>query len=100
MSIAQGITRQGTAFAEGEVIPSRFTCDGDGEQPSLTLGGRARRCRVLALVVDDPDARGPSTGWCSTCRPIQTVSSQVRFPGARQAKNSGVEPLPTVSADR
>lgn len=47
-----------TSFAEGEVIPSRFTCDGDDVSPDLSWEGAPEGTATIALVVDDPDARG------------------------------------------
>ena len=92
MSITQGITVRSTAFAEGEVIPSRFTCDGDGEQPSLTWEGVPGDAAALALVVDDPDApRGTFTHWVVVDLPSDATGLEPgALPhGARQAKNSG-----------
>ena len=92
MSTAQVITVRSTAFAEGEGIPSRFTCDGDGEQPSLTWEGVPGEAEALALVVDDPDApRGTFTHWVVLDLPADTTGLEagVLPPGASQAKNSG-----------
>ena len=47
-----------TAFAEGETIPRRYTCDGDDVSPPLAWKGVPARARALALVVEDPDAPG------------------------------------------
>jgi Raf kinase inhibitor-like YbhB/YbcL family protein len=44
------------AFADGQTIPKRFTCDGDGVSPPLAFRGVPPRARELALVVEDPDA--------------------------------------------
>ncbi|MBA2633213.1 MAG: YbhB/YbcL family Raf kinase inhibitor-like protein [Chloroflexi bacterium] len=47
-----------SAFAEGEGIPSRFTCDGDDVSPPLAWSGSPEGTAAYALIVDDPDARG------------------------------------------
>ena len=47
-----------TAFDEGGEIPQRFTCDGDDVSPDLTWEGAPPETAALALIVDDPDARG------------------------------------------
>jgi Raf kinase inhibitor-like YbhB/YbcL family protein len=44
------------AFAEGDEIPTRFTCDGETVSPPLTWSGGSPT--AWALVVDDPDAPG------------------------------------------
>lgn len=53
------------AFADGEKIPSKFTCDGEDISPSLTISGVPQEAKSLALVIHDPDAPGPKgfTHW-------------------------------------
>jgi Raf kinase inhibitor-like YbhB/YbcL family protein len=53
---AATITVRSTAFAEGEEIPERFTCDGKDLSPPLEWSGGP--AKAWALVVDDPDAPG------------------------------------------
>lgn len=45
-----------TAFSEGEKIPARYTCDGEGTNPDLELLEVPVQAESLVLVVDDPDA--------------------------------------------
>lgn len=49
------------AFAQGEVIPSRFTCEGDDTSPELRITGIPQEAKSLVLIVDDPDA--PAGTW-------------------------------------
>jgi len=52
------------AFAEGEPIPARHTCDGDDVSPVLAWSGAPDGTVGLALCLDDPDAgRYPFTHW-------------------------------------
>jgi Raf kinase inhibitor-like YbhB/YbcL family protein len=52
------------AFKEGEPIPSRFTCAGADVSPPLAWSGVPQNAKVLALVVEDPDAPGGTwTHW-------------------------------------
>jgi len=44
------------SFQEGELIPERYTCDGDNRSPVLTWSDLPEGTRSLALVLDDPDA--------------------------------------------
>jgi len=44
--------------AEGGTIPRRFTCDGEDVSPGLEWAGAPDGTAALALMVDDPDARG------------------------------------------
>lgn len=45
-----------TAFKEGELIPPKFTCDGDDVNPFLEFRGVPEGTQSLALVVDDTDS--------------------------------------------
>jgi Raf kinase inhibitor-like YbhB/YbcL family protein len=52
------------AFANGEPIPERYTCDGDDVSPSIAWTAPPDGTRALALCLDDPDAgRYPFTHW-------------------------------------
>lgn len=48
-----------SAFADGEAIPAKYTCDGAGISPPLAWRGAPALAKSLALVVDDPDAPDP-----------------------------------------
>jgi Raf kinase inhibitor-like YbhB/YbcL family protein len=51
-------TLSSTAFTEGSPIPRKFSCDGENVSPSLMWEGAPDDTASLALIVDDPDARG------------------------------------------
>lgn len=51
---AATITVSSPAFAEGNSMPARFTCDGEAVSPPLEWSGGS--AKAWALVVDDPDA--------------------------------------------
>jgi Raf kinase inhibitor-like YbhB/YbcL family protein len=46
------------AFADGQSIPSKYTCDGGDAIPPLAFASVPPNAKSLALVVDDPDAPG------------------------------------------
>lgn len=49
------------AFAHGDLIPSRYTCDGEDLSPPLVWEDVPEGTSALALVLDDPDA--PAGTW-------------------------------------
>jgi Raf kinase inhibitor-like YbhB/YbcL family protein len=54
------------AFANGEPIPERYTCDGANVSPPLHWSGVPSNAQSLALIVEDPDApdpNAPKTTW-------------------------------------
>jgi Raf kinase inhibitor-like YbhB/YbcL family protein len=50
-----------SAFADGGVIPRRFTCDGEDVSPPLAWTDVPCAARSLVLLCDDPDA--PAGTW-------------------------------------
>lgn len=48
------------AFADGEAIPSKYTCEGDDISPPLAWSDVPPNAKSLALIVDDPDAPDPA----------------------------------------
>ena len=49
------------AFADKQMIPSEYTCDGANKIPPLEIAGVPANAKSLALVTDDPDA--PMGTW-------------------------------------
>lgn len=58
--VAQDITVASPVIVEGERIPERFTCHGDGISPPLQWSGFPADTESLAIVVDAPEAAGGS----------------------------------------
>jgi Raf kinase inhibitor-like YbhB/YbcL family protein len=53
-----------SAFAGGQPIPQRHSCEGEDLSPPLSWTGVPEGAASLALIVDDPDApRGTFTHW-------------------------------------
>ena len=50
-----------SSFNDGDMIPSKYTCDGDNISPPLSWTGVPNEAKSLTLIVDDPDA--PSGVW-------------------------------------
>jgi Raf kinase inhibitor-like YbhB/YbcL family protein len=55
------ITLTSSAFAEGETIPKKYSCDGDNVSPPLSWSDLPDGTMSLALIMDDPDA--PAGTW-------------------------------------
>ncbi len=49
------------AFAEGEMIPKKYSCDGEGVSPALKWENIPEDAKSLVLISDDPDA--PAGTW-------------------------------------
>ncbi len=84
-----------TAFADGDKIPARYTCDGENVSPPLAWGEPPPQTRSFALIVDDPDAPvGVFTHWVifnipSDARKLEeAIPTGEQLPsGALQGKN-------------
>lgn len=50
-----------SAFKDKEIIPSRFTCDGEDINPEILIEDIPIGTKSLALIADDPDS--PSGNW-------------------------------------
>lgn len=50
-----------SAFEEGAMIPSKYTCDGENVSPPLSWSGAHAETKTFALINDDPDA--PAGTW-------------------------------------
>lgn len=44
------------AFKNNELIPPKYTCDGENINPSLEFSGVPENAKSLVLIMDDPDA--------------------------------------------
>jgi phosphatidylethanolamine-binding protein (PEBP) family uncharacterized protein len=95
MTSTASISVQSPAFAEGQPIPRRYTCDGDNVSPPLSWTGLPAGTGSVALVVDDPDApSGTYTRWV-VVNVAPTVTSFDQDPSAgerptgRQQRRSG-----------
>ena len=53
------LTLTSSAFADGQPIPRKYTCEGEDVSPPLAWSGVPAQAKSLALIVDDPDAPDP-----------------------------------------
>jgi Raf kinase inhibitor-like YbhB/YbcL family protein len=62
-----------TAFADGEPIPARYTCDGADVSPPISIREIPDGTASLALVMDDPDAAaGTWDHWVAYDIPVRS----------------------------
>jgi Raf kinase inhibitor-like YbhB/YbcL family protein len=47
-----------SSFEDGEIIPDKFTCDGENISPAISWVELPPEVKSLALICDDPDAPG------------------------------------------
>lgn len=50
------MTIESSAFKEGQLIPKKFTCDGEDISPQLSWKGAPQHTVSFVLIFDDPDA--------------------------------------------
>jgi Raf kinase inhibitor-like YbhB/YbcL family protein len=52
------------AFADGQTIPQKYSCDGEDISPPLEWAGTPDTAQSIALICEDPDApSGTFTHW-------------------------------------
>jgi len=62
-----------SAFKNGDMIPAKYTCQGEDVNPQLKIEGVPASAKSLALIVDDPDApMGTWVHWLVKDMPINT----------------------------
>jgi len=87
LSLAQTITS--TAFKHNSVIPSKYSCEGEGINPPLFISALPEGTRSLALILHDPDApmKGGFTHWVMwNIKPNTAITE--KFNNAPQGMNS------------
>lgn len=88
-------TLSSTAFAQGEAIPTRYTCDGEDISPPMSWSDPPDGTKGLALICNDPDAPGGIwVHWVLSDIPAESrsipeaVSADAQLPdGSRNGKN-------------
>ena len=84
-----------TAFADGGMIPAKYTCDGVDVSPPLQWDAVPEGAKTIALICDDPDApMGTWVHWVLFNLPAETLNLAENIPadktlpnGAKQGTN-------------
>jgi Raf kinase inhibitor-like YbhB/YbcL family protein len=80
-----------SAFEDNGFIPAKYTCDGDGISPPLTIGNLPQETKSLALIIDDPDApAGTFDHWIMWNIPPKEKIEENTAPG-KEGKNGKKE---------
>ena len=82
-------------FANDELIPTEYTCDGRDLSPPLEWAGAPEGTRSFALICDDPDAPGGTFAhWA-----IYNLPDDVTFLEGGHSSRNGPSPYPEGAND-
>jgi hypothetical protein len=77
-------------FGNDEMIPSRFTCDGQDVNPPLSVAEIPEDAKSLALVIRDPDAPGRTwIHWVVYNIPVTLEIAENSVPGKQGMNDFG-----------
>jgi len=77
-------------FRNNEMIPKKFTCEGEDVSPCLVIESIPRQAKSLALIVDDPDApMGTWVHWVVYDMPPASRIEQNSIPGKQGTNDFG-----------
>ena len=80
------------AFADGAVIPMRYTCTGDDVSPPLAWSDTPAGAKSVALIVDDPDAPvGTWVHWVAFNLPVTAGGLPEGIKDAKQLHSGGTQ---------
>jgi Raf kinase inhibitor-like YbhB/YbcL family protein len=104
--IMKELTVKSTAFESNKEIPKKYTCLGEGINPRITIEGKPKETKSLALVIDDPDApNGTFDHWIMwNIPPSTTTIGENSAPGTEglnsSAQNGYTGPCPPSGTHR
>jgi Raf kinase inhibitor-like YbhB/YbcL family protein len=83
---------ESSAFADRQLIPSLYTCDGADQSPPLSWGDLPSGTVSLALICDDPDAPGKTwVHWVMYNLPPELGQLPAAVPPQAELVNGGVQ---------
>lgn len=86
------LTLKSPAFQANQKIPKKYTCDGEGISPPLTVEDVPDDAKTLALICEDPDAVGGMFDhWVVWNIPASTRSIEENKPAGIEGLNTGRE---------
>lgn len=89
-SQAEELIISSPAFRNEGNIPSKYTCDGEGINPPLTVDNIPEGTQTLAVITEDPDApRGIFDHWLVWNIPPESIIEEGRTPGISGKNGAG-----------
>ncbi len=77
-----------SAFKDGEMIPAKYTCDGNNFSPSLLWSSVPNGTKSIALICDDPDApMGTWVHWVIYDLPVSIKELPENIPSQEKLQN-------------
>ncbi len=75
------------SFKNGELIPRKYTCEGDDVSPQISWSGFPEKTKSFVLLMDDPDAPGRTfIHWVVYDIPLSVSSLRENFPKIRESE--------------
>jgi Raf kinase inhibitor-like YbhB/YbcL family protein len=92
-------------FKNNTLMPLKFSCQGQGINPTLIIENIPKEAKSLALIVDDPDALLKTyVHWVVYDIPVITRIEENSIPGTQGVNSSGaldyVSPCPPTGTHR
>ena len=82
------LTVTSSAFTEGSMIPSKYTCDGENISPPVKWEGSPAGTKTFALISDDPDApMGTWVHWVMWNIPADSMELAENVPPEKSLPN-------------
>lgn len=81
-----------TVFEHEDMIPSKYTCDGEDVSPPLSWDNVPDEAKSLALISDDPDApMGTWVHWVVYNIPPDVTSLPENVPAKEKLEQGGIQ---------
>lgn len=89
-STSDSLVISSSAFENEGLIPSKYTCEGEGINPPLDVQNIPDGTQTLAIIVEDPDApNGTYDHWLVWNVPPQSIIEEDRIPGISGKNGAG-----------